>query len=260
MNAVWLFRRWWRSATNRRRSRSYWINTKRYLGPPPNKLLLDAGYHNIAVLTQIAARQIDVLCPSGSTVEGQWTRKGTKGKFGKSEFAYDADTDRYRCPAGQWLTPGATYHEPDSGLSARKYRTTQCRGCELRSRCTQSKQGRALERYEGEAIKEAMQEVMAQPGAKRQYRKRSEIVERIFAELGWRQGLKRFRRRGRLGSALEFSLHCIAHNLKWALGNPSGRVFAFLLHLRRWWRLRITRACQLAICGRASDNLRLLAA
>lgn len=52
-------------------------------------------------------------------------------------------------------------------------------------------------------------------------------VERIFAELGWRQGLKRFRRRGRLGSALEFSLHCIACNLKWALrASPSGLVFA----------------------------------
>jgi Transposase DDE domain len=85
-----------------------------------------------------------------------------------------------------------------------------------------------------------MQEVMAQPGAKRQYRKRKEIVERIFAELGWRQGLKRFRRRGRLGSALEFSLHCIAHNLKWALSaNPSGRVFACALYLRCWWRLQI---------------------
>jgi transposase len=118
-------------------------------GAAPRTLLLDAGYHNLDVLTQIAARQIDVLCPSGNPVEGQWTRKGHDGKFGKTDFAYDADTDRYRCPAGQWLVPGATYDEPRKGLVARKYRTTQCRGCELRARCTQSKQGRALERYEG---------------------------------------------------------------------------------------------------------------
>ena len=231
------------------------------LGAAPRTLLLDAGYHNIDVLTQIAARQIDVLCPSGSPAEGQWTRKGHQGKFGKTDFAYDAETDRYRCPAGQWLVPGATYYEPSKGLAARKYRTTQCRGCELRARCTQSKQGRALERYEGEEIKEAMQEVMAQRGAKRQYRKRKAIVERIFAELAWRQGLKRFRRRGRIGSALEFSLHCIAHNLKWALrASPSGRVFAFARHLRRWWRLRIIRARTLAIARPDSDNLQLLAA
>lgn len=230
-------------------------------GAAPRTLLLDAGYHNIDVLTHIAARQIDVLCPSGSPVEGQWTRKGYRGKFGKTDFAYDADTDRYRCPAGQWLVPGATYHEPSKGLAARKYRTTQCRGCELRARCTQSKQGRALERYEGEEIKEAMQAVMAQRGAKRQYRKRKEIVERIFAELAWRQGLKRFRRRGRSGSALEFSLHCIAHNLKWALrASPSRLVFALIRHLRRWWRLRVIWARNLPISRPDSDNLQPLAA
>jgi transposase len=230
-------------------------------GAAPRTLLLDAGYHNLDVLTQIAARQIDVLCPSGRPVEGQWTRKGHEGKFGKTDFAYDADTDRYRCPAGQWLVPGATYDEPRKGLVARKYRTTQCQGCELRARCTQSKQGRALERYEGEEIKEAMQQVMAQRGAKRQYRKRKEIVERIFAELAWRQGLKRFRRRGRIGSALEFSLHCIAHNLKWALrASPSGLVFALMRHPRRWWRLRVIWARKRTISRPDSDNLQPLAA
>jgi hypothetical protein len=212
------------------------------------------------VLTQIAARQIDVLCPSGRPFGEHWKRKGNKGKFGKTDFVYDADTDRYRCSAGHWLAPGTAYHELGSGLAACKYRTTRCRGCELRSRCTQSKQGRALERYEGEEIKEAMQEVMAQPGAKWQYRKRKVIVELIFAELGWRQGLKRFRRRGRLGSALEFSLHCIAHNLKWALGSSSGLVFAFTRPLRRWWRLRITRALAFTISRPDADSLLLLAA
>ena len=144
---------------------------------------------------------------------------------------------------------------------ARKYRTTQCRGCELRARCTQSKQGRALERYEAEEIKEVMQEVMTQPGAKRLYRRRKAIVERIFAELGWRQGLKRFRRRGRLGSALEFSLHCIAHNLKWALrASPFRRVFAFARYLRLRWRLRIIRARKRTIARPDADSPRLLAA
>ena len=111
------------------------------LGAAPRTLLLDASYHNIDVLTQIAARQIDVLCPSGSPAEGQWTRKGYQGKFGKTDFAYDAESDRYRCPAGQWLVPGGTYYEPSKGLAARKYRTTRCRGCELRARCTQEPTG-----------------------------------------------------------------------------------------------------------------------
>ena len=45
-----------------------------------------------------------------------------------------------------------------------------------------------VERYEGEEIKEAMQEVMAQ----QPYRKRKEIVERIFAELAGDKGSRAF--------------------------------------------------------------------
>jgi len=206
------------------------------VGAAPRTLLLDAGYHGIDVLTQLADHQIDVLCPSGNPFGERWKRQGKRGKFGKTDFVYDADTDRYRCPAGQWLVPAGTYYEPRKGWAARKYRASQCRECGLRSRCTGSKQGRALERYEGEAIKEAMEEVMAQPAAKQRYRRRKAIVERIFAEFGWRQGLRRFRRPGLRGSALEFSLHCIAFNLKWALATrPFRRVFAFARCLRRSW-------------------------
>ena len=50
-------------------------------GAAPSKLLLDAGHHNIDVLAQIAARQIDVLCPSGRPFGDQWKRKGNKGNF-----------------------------------------------------------------------------------------------------------------------------------------------------------------------------------
>lgn len=231
------------------------------VGGAPRTLLLDAGYHGIELLTQLADHQIDVLCPSGSPVGERWKRQGQRGKFGKTDFVYDAASDRYRCPAGQWLVPGAMYYEPHKGWAARKYRTSQCRGCALRARCTTSKQGRALERYEGEEIKEAMEEVMRQPGAQRQYRRRKAIVERIFAELTRRQGLQRFRRRGRRGSALEFSLHCIAHNLKWALRvRSSGCVFALLRYVRRRSRLHITGARQRTISRPGTDRLQLLAA
>jgi transposase len=231
------------------------------LGAAPRTLLLDAGYHGIELLAQLAAREIDVLCPSGNPFGERWKRQGKRGKFGKTDFVYDAATDRYRCPAGQWLVPAGTYYEPRKGWAARKYRTSQCGACELRARCTQSQQGRALERYEGEEVKEAMEEVMAQPGAKRRYRRRKAIVERIFAELIRRQALQRFRRRGRLGSALEFSLHCIAFNLKWALGaSPFRRVFAFARYLRRRWCLRLMWARSRIISRPDADSPRLLAA
>jgi len=57
---------------------------------------------------------------------------------------------------------------------------------------------------------------MAQPKARAKYRLRGAIVERIFAEIRERQGLKRFHRRGLLAVRAEFALHCIAFNFKQA--------------------------------------------
>jgi len=199
-------------------------------GADPVSLLLDAGYHSIEVLAPIVARHIDVLCPAGTTLDGQWDRKGNKGKFGKNKFTFVSDSDHYLCPAGHALTPSTAYKDVATGLTARKYRTKQCRGCELRSQCTQNTQGRAIVRFEGEEIKEMMAEVLAQSRARRRYRMRREIVERIFAELGWRQALHRFHRRALDGSQLEFGLHCIALNLKWAIRRAS---FLSLFGLRR---------------------------
>jgi transposase len=231
------------------------------VGAAPRTLLLDAGYHGIDLLRELAAREIDVLCPSGNPFRERWKRQGRQGKFGKTDFAYDAATDRYRCPAGHWLVPAGTYYDPQKGRAARKYRARQCWGCALRARCTHSQQGRALERYEGEEFKEAMEQVMAHPAAKRRYRRRKAIVERVFAELIRRQGLQRFRRRGLLGSALEFSLHCIAFNLKWALrARPFRRVFALVRSLRRSWCLRLIWAQPHTISRPDVDSPHLLAA
>jgi transposase len=217
-------------------------------GADPLRLLLDGGYHSIEVLALIAARQIDVLCPSGTTLDGQWVRKGNKEKFGKTKFTFDPEGDRYRCPAGHWLTPGKVSKDVATGLNARKYRTTQCSGCKLRAQCTQNKQGREIVRFEGEEMKEMMEEVLAQSRARCQYRRRREIVERIFAELGWRQGLHRFHRRALEGSRLEFGLHCIALNLKWAIRrDPVGSIFGPQRDPRRGWIIFIIWARDLII-------------
>lgn len=206
-------------------------------GTSPRTALLDAGYHNLEVLGEAVERELDLLCPSGSTQGGHWQRQGTTGKFGKAQFPYDAQSDRYQCPAGHWLLPGRPYPDTATGLRARKYRTPQCHGCELRTRCTASKAGRAIVRFDGEELKEAMEAVMAQPQARALYRLRREIVERVFAEFRWRQGLKRFRRTGQAGAALEFSLHCIAYNLKWATRSAASAALSGTIPwLARLWR------------------------
>jgi transposase len=227
-------------------------------GANPKVALFDAGYHSQVVLSEALAREINILCPSGNTQDEQWTRRGNKGKFGKTQFVYDRDSDTYRCPAGHTMVPGAEFVNTRTKQRARKYRTKQCMGCPLRSQCTEAANGRVITRMEADEFKEAMEEVMSQRSARRQYRKRKEIVERVFAEFGWRQALRRFRRRGRSGARLDFALHCIAYNLKWAVRrDKEGLMGAILAILSPLWRMRVTLTAEQPIAGPVGSGVDL---
>lgn len=186
-------------------------------GTVPTATLLDAGYCQPAVLQGMVERGANVLCPSGRTDRGDdWEKKGHKGRFGKSQFTYDPESDVYECPAGAQLTQGAQSRDGDGRLY-RVYATRACASCPLRSQCTTSRTGRRIKRYEGEELKEAMAQVLRQPAARLMYRQRSTLAERPFAEFRERQGLRRFRRCGLVGAGVEFALHVIAFDLKWAI-------------------------------------------
>jgi transposase len=179
---------------------------------PPTRLLLDGGYPSLALFRQLYELELDVLAPSGAT-RGRWERRGRYGRFAKSAFHYQPQSDRYRCPAGRELVRVGSLRDRTGPYH--RYRGTQCADCELRARCTSSKQGRALNRYPDDELKEAMSAVLQQPAARRAYRQRT-MVERAIARLRQR-GLRRFRRRGLRAVRVEFALHCIAYNLGWAL-------------------------------------------
>lgn len=191
-------------------------------GSWPKTALLDAGYCTPAVLAEMVERDVNVLCPSGRTNQGEdWEKKGNKGLFGKARFAYDEERNVYRCPAGAELRQSEQSCDA-AGRPYRAYTTNACSGCELRTRCTTSRHGRKIKRYEGEEFKEAMARVLRQPAARREYQRRAPIAERPFAEFRERHGLRRFHRCGLLGAAVEFALHVIAFDLKWAIGYPAG--------------------------------------
>ena len=162
-------------------------------------------------------RNVDVLCPSGKTNHGSdWEKKGYQGLFGKARFEYDEKSNVYRCPAGAELRQ-IEQSRDGKGRLYRTYRTTACAGCRLRTQCTTSRIGRKVKRYEGEEFKEAMAEVLRDPRARAVYRRRAYIGERPFAEFRERQGLDRFHRTGLKGASVEFALHVIAFDLKWAI-------------------------------------------
>lgn len=188
--------------------------SSRLSGAPPGELLLDAGYWSDAVLEQVLARDISLLCPQGKQ-PGQ-ARQSEK-YFAKDRFLYLAYEDVYRCPAGQRLAPVARYRGNASAPAYVLYGTSACVQCTLRARCTRSAHGRRLRRYAGDEAKDALRHVMEHPQAQRIYRRRQGMVEPVFSTLRLVQGLQRFRRRGPAGVRRELALHMLAYNLARAI-------------------------------------------
>jgi transposase len=185
----------------------------------PQTALLDAGYHSGEMLEYFVQREIDVLCPSGKADKtGNFQRASRSEKLIKNDFKYVEEKDCYRCPLGKELK-NVGGGKDRKGREYRRYRADAeaCRACEFRPRCTTSQSGRQIKRYDKEVYKEAMAEVLKNPKAREKYRKRKSMVEPVFAELRERFGLNRFRRRGLQGVSIEFSLYCLAYNLKKAL-------------------------------------------
>src|ERR1035437_1215374 len=77
-----------------------------------------------------------------------------KGRFGKDDFIYDAQTNEYRCPAGQRLIWRMTTKERD--LVLHRYWSSGCKNCAIKEKCTPSTE-RRITRWEDEAVLEAMQ-------------------------------------------------------------------------------------------------------
>nr|WP_160285712.1 transposase [Pseudomonas knackmussii] len=130
--------------------------------------------------------------------------------FDRSAFTYDAEHDRYQCPAGQWpLLKQARGTERLYAIAG------DCRACPLKARCTNS-QRRPLSRHSHESAFERMQQrLKARP---EMMARRRAIVEHPFGNLKqWIFGNGRFLLRQLAGARTEIALAVQAYNLKRAI-------------------------------------------
>lgn len=197
-------------------------------GCGPTTALFDAGYNSNDFLRKMCERNIDVLCPSGTVINGNWAKAEDGAKLGKGNFRYDEVSDTYECPAGVRLR--RDYETTDRGLRHVRYRAPAlaCRSCVLRAKCTDSKNGRTFKRYHGEEYREAAEKVLEHPAARARYRKRMALAESPTAEIRERLKFNRFRRVGTSGARVEFALCVLALNLKWAVGRHHHGPASFL--------------------------------
>src|SRR6187200_1254908 len=128
--------------------------------------------------------------------------------FGKQDFVYLPEEDAYRCPAGEQLPYRFTSEE--DGKRIRRYWTTACQNCSLKSQCTTGPE-RRIPRWEHEHLLDAVQQRLdANPLAMRQ---RRETVEHPFGTMKARMGATHFLTKTLSKVAAEMALSVLAYNL-----------------------------------------------
>jgi transposase len=133
-----------------------------------------------------------------------------RGLFTGQDFIYDAENDRYTCPAGQYLTKGKVRSDRRDNID--HYRNlTACPTCALKPRCTLDKIKR-VKRWEHEGVLDKMQARLDRmPDA---MTIRRQTVEHPFGTLKAWMGSTHFLTRTLEKVKTEMSLQVLAYNMK----------------------------------------------
>jgi transposase len=167
----------------------------------------DRGYFNSPEILACHEAGITVTLPKPLTSGAK-----SDGRFGKQDFAYLSEEDAYRCPAGERLP--YRYTNEEAGKVLRRYWTTACAKCSLKSQCTTGPE-RRITRWEHEHLLDAVQQRLdANPRAMRQ---RRETVEHPFGTIKARMGATHFLTKTLPKVAAEMALSVLAYNLTRAM-------------------------------------------
>ncbi|HMH16156.1 MAG TPA: IS1182 family transposase [Edaphobacter sp.] len=167
-------------------------------------VVADAGYSNGEHFAQCEEAGIMPYVPVMRTVNNQ----GDGTLFGRDDFRYEPDADRYICPGGKELLRKHTNHK--DRYTMYKASSADCGSCPLKSRCTQAPR-RGLARHLFEDALNRMQDRVTPEAMKL----RRSTVEHPFATIKYRIfGHPRLLMRGLSGARIELGIATMAYNLK----------------------------------------------
>ena len=167
-------------------------------------VLADRGYYSGVELRSCEADNIATYVPNSAT-----SCNKAKGQFDRSAFHYIADDDEYACPAGERLI--YRFSREEKGKLIRRYWSSACTHCALKSRCTTG-QYRRVSRWEHEeVIDRARVRLMEKPDA---MQIRRATVEHPFGTLKSWMGSTHFLTKKLERVSTEMSLHVLAYNMK----------------------------------------------
>jgi hypothetical protein len=137
-----------------------------------------------------------------------------EGKFAKDAFDVDLTNNTVRCPAGALVVIRRSTSTGEEGLRIANF-GVQCNNCELRSRCTDGKEGRTIRVHPREATLQRARHRQSDPAWRARYRATRPKVERKIGHLMHkRHGGRRARVRGGVRVGHDFALLAAANNLR----------------------------------------------
>lgn len=172
----------------------------------PDTVVADTQYGTAANYEHLRQEGITPCIPAK---DGNAPRKG---KFGHDAFRYVAAKDCFVCPGGHELHP---YRREDRRQRIRYQAAAGvCQECPLRSRCTDSKRGRCVQRHMAQEHIDWANSCLSKARRRHLGRRRQIRAEGSFADGANRHGFKRARWRGLAKMTIQNLLIAVCQNLR----------------------------------------------
>jgi len=117
---------------------------KSILGNNNFTALYDKGYHTGSEFDMAEKLGIEVMVAIPAMPNSS---HAPDPAYDMENFIYHEQTDTYTCPQGHTMKTNGTWHQSTSGSMFRQYRTSQCKNCPVRPKCTKSElNGKIIQR------------------------------------------------------------------------------------------------------------------
>src|SRR5882672_9228395 len=175
---------------------------KEAVGADEVTAVADTGYSNGEHGALCEQDGITAVVPRAATVNPTGAQY-----FSRDQFAYDAESDSWRCPAGETLSLYKTSHTQKK----KEYTSGACGSCPLKPQCTEAAR-RVIVRDFYEDARQAMHlRATADPVWMKQ---RRETAEHPFGTMKWLMAQPRFLIKGLRKAKAELALGVLCYNLK----------------------------------------------
>lgn len=190
-------------------------NIEKLLGEDEQRqYIADGGYVSTETIDYIEEKKINAYINDSREIKTKPALEAllSRGKNITSEFfLYSKEDNGYICPNQRKLK------EVKPGI----YESENCQGCMIKHLCAKKREVRRITRTEFTERKEQMREKIKQSPEKMNQRK---VVERVFGNIKWNLGFRRFSRKGFEGASVEIMMLVLALNLK-----KLGQLLLFLI-------------------------------